>query len=74
MLDEVRPPVQLGPFMCQSEESMNCFCACLLIVLLFFVLLVMQGNIRTKQREIHCAEAMSHFVSCTAHDHNHKLC
>lgn len=49
-LDEVRPPVQLAPFMCQSEESMSRFHAVWLIWLLFFALLVMQSNIYSQSK------------------------
>lgn len=40
VLDEARPPVQIGPFLCQSEGRRNRFCALLLIWLLFLYCLL----------------------------------
>lgn len=42
--DEVRPPVQLGPFMCQSEETMNRVWALRLIRLLFLYCSLCRGE------------------------------
>ena len=66
VLDEVRPPVQLAPFICQSEESMNWFYALLLIVLLFLHCLLCTVTLGQSR------DAVSHFESRTALDHNHK--